>query len=324
MDKKRLFTIIGFLISFILLYFSLKDIHFNEIYTILKNANYRLVLLPTCFIFLAAFFSSFKWSKISGGRVKIKNAFIALIIGLFINNVLPARIGEVARAYVLSKKEELSFSFTLSTVLVDRLFDLIGLLIITFLFFPKQKMPPQVSKAIYMLILILTICIVFFILFSNKMAAQIISNKLNKLKKSFFVKLGNKVFEIQENLSRIKSPATTIFYIFIAFIQWLCMSSALYFVTLITNTKIDFFYIPFICALLNMGIAIPSSPGYIGVYQFILVYLLSIFEVPKSQGFTVSILFHASWYIPYNIGGFFLLINEHVNIKELKKAKNNL
>ncbi|HOJ43484.1 MAG TPA: lysylphosphatidylglycerol synthase transmembrane domain-containing protein [Syntrophorhabdaceae bacterium] len=323
MNKNRIITILGFLISIILLYFSLKDIRFKDIYIILKNADYRLVLIPTCFILLAALFSSFKWSRIAGGNVRIKNTFVALIIGLFINNVLPARIGEIVRGYVLSKKEGLSFSFALSTVLIDRLFDLIGLLIITFVFFPKQNLPHQISNAIYLLIMLLIICVAVFILFSNKRAAKIISDKLCKAQKPIFAKIGRRLYEIQENLNRIRSPLTIIYYIIIAFIQWLCMSCALYFVTLVIGLSLDFFYIPFICALLNMGIAVPSSPGYIGVYQFILVYLLAIFGISKSQGFTTSILFHASWYIPYNIMGFFFLLKEHIKIKELKKIKNN-
>jgi len=321
LSKNRVFTIIGFFISLMLLYLSLRGIHFNDIYIILKNADYRFIFLPTIFIFLAALFSSIKWSMIAGSSVKIKNTFTALIIGLFINNVLPARIGEVARGYVLSRKEGLSFSFALSTVLVDRLFDLIGLLIITFVFFPKQGMPHQVSKAIYMLIIVLTLCIIIFVLLSNKKTAGLIAGWLHAVQRPVFIKISKRLMEIQENLSRIKSPATTIYYIFIAFVQWLCMSSALYFVALTIGISISFFSIPFICALLNMGLAVPSSPGYIGVYQFILVYLLAIFDIPKSQGFTASILFHASWYIPYNILGFFLLLKEHLKIKDLRAAE---
>ena len=323
MNKNRIFTIVGFLISIILLYLALRGIHFQDIYAILKDADYRLVFLPTAFIFLAALLSSFKWSRIAGNSVKVKNTFVALIIGLFINNVLPARIGEVARGYVLSRKEGLSFSFALSTVLVDRLFDLIGLLIITFVFFPKQSMPHQVSKAIYMLIIVLTLCITVFVLLSYKKTARIIADRLHAVQRPIFIKLAKRLIEIQENLSRIKSPVTTLYYICIAFIQWLCMSSALYFVTLTIGVSISFFHIPFICALLNMGLAVPSSPGYIGVYQFILMYLLAIFGIPKSQGFTASILFHASWYIPYNILGFVLLLKEHLRIKDLRAVEKN-
>jgi uncharacterized membrane protein YbhN (UPF0104 family) len=68
-----------------------------------------------------------------------------------------------------------------------------------------------------------------------------------------------------------------------------------------------------------MGLTIPSSPGYIGVYQFLLVYIMSIFSVPKHEGFAVSILFHASWYIPYNILGFIFLLKEHLRIKDMQE-----
>ena len=94
---------------------------------------------------------------------------------------------------------------------------------------------------------------------------------------------------------------------------------ALYFVILALGVSVPFACVPFVCALLNMGITLPSSPGYVGLYQFLLVYLLSIFGVPKYEGFTVSVLYHASWYIPYTVVGFIFLIHEHLRIKDIQK-----
>ena len=148
-----------------------------------------------------------------------------------------------------------------------------------------------------------------------------IAEKLNRIQKPFLAKFAKRIIEIQGNLKRIQSPLNIILFIVIAFLQWLSMSTALYFVMLTLGVKISFIYVPFVCALLNMGLAIPSSPGYIGVYQFLLVYLLSIFDVPKHEGFTVSILFHALWYIPYNLIGFSILLKEHLKIGELRKLE---
>jgi uncharacterized protein (TIRG00374 family) len=145
-----------------------------------------------------------------------------------------------------------------------------------------------------------------------------ITGRLNKINKPFFLGLAGRVIEIQENLKRINSPLNLFYFILIAFLQWLSMSSALFFAILTLGIPINPLYVPFVCALLNMGLTIPSSPGYVGVYQFLLVYLLSVFDIPKHEGFAVSILFHASWYIPYNILGFIFLMKEHLKIKELK------
>ena len=323
MKKNHFITVAGVVISIILLYFSLKGIQFHEILIILKRADYRLVLIPVLFIFVAATLSAYKWSKITGNNVRLRETFVALMIGLFINNVLPARIGEIARGYVLSKKKGLSFTFAVSTVFVDRFFDLTGLLIITFLFFPRHSLPPRVSQAIYILIALLIVCIIMMIIMSKKNIANIIADKLTKIEKPLFIKFAKRIIEIQENLKRINSPLNLAFFVLISSIQWLAMSAALYFVILTLGISIKPFYIPFVCALLNMGLTVPSSPGYVGVYQFLLVYLLAIFNVPKSEGFTVSILYHATWYIPYNILGFLFLLKEHLKIKEIRSLEEN-
>jgi hypothetical protein len=322
MKKKHTITVLGFFVSIIMLYFSLKDINANAILETLKKADCRLIFMPLLFIAISIMLSAFKWQKISGGDIKFSDTSISLMIGLFVNNVLPARIGELARGYVLSKRKGVSFTYCLSTVLVDRVFDLVGLLIITFLFFPKHSLPPNISNAIYALVGLLTTCIILMIVFSRKGIVNKISSYLDKINKPLILKFARRIIEIQENLQRIQSPFNIIMFIVIAFFQWFSMSTALYFVMSTLGVHLDFLYVPFICALLNMGLTIPSSPGYIGVYQFLLVYLLSIFGIPKHEGFTVSILFHASWYIPYNIIGFLLLLKEHLKIGELKKLKN--
>ena len=319
MKRKTIVTISGFIVSIVMLYFSLKGINEGAIFETLKKTDYRLVFIPLLFISFSIMLSSFKWQKISGNNVKFSDTFTSLMIGLFVNNVLPARIGEVARGYVLSKRTGISFTYTISTVFVDRIFDLAGLLLITLLFFPKHSLPVKVSQAIYILIGLLTVCIIMIIALSRERFANAIAGQLNRIQRPFLAKFAKRIIEIQGNLKRIQSPLNILLFIVIAFLQWLSMSTALYFVMLTLGVKISFIYVPFVCALLNMGLTIPSSPGYIGVYQFLLVYLLSIFDVPKYEGFTVSVLFQASWYIPYNLIGFSLLLKEHLKIGEIRK-----
>ena len=142
-----------------------------------------------------------------------------------------------------------------------------------------------------------------------------------KVEKPFLAKFARTILGIQENLKRITSPLLILLFAAISFSTWFCMSLALYMVILALGVSVPFGCVPFVCALLNMGITIPSSPGYIGLYQFLLVYLLSLFGVPKYEAFTVSILYHASWYIPYTLIGFLLLLREHLRIKDIRNLK---
>ena len=318
MKKQWLITVTGFVISVVLLYFSLKGVSFGEILRTFLTADYGLILFPILFVALSITGCAFRWSKVSGGSVRFRDTFISLLIGLFVNNVLPARIGEVARGYVLSKRTGLSLTYTLSTVLADRFFDLAGLLAITFLFLPKKSLPLDVSRAIMLLVLLLILCIAIMLVMSRKKYAGKIAQLLHRIEKPFFSKIAHRVLEVQENLQRINSPLNLLIFIAISFFNWMSMSTALYFVTLALGVEIDFKYIPFVCALLNMGLTVPTAPGYIGVYQFLLTNLLMIFAVPKAEAFSVSILFHATWYIPYNIVGAIFLVKEKLGFKELK------
>lgn len=322
MKRHTYITILGFVTSIVLLYFSLRGIQFMEIWETLKRMNPALAFMPLIFIATAISLSSYRWSRISGPTVRFKETFAAMLIGMFINNVLPARLGEVARGYVLCHKKGFSFTYAISTVLLDRFFDLTGLLILTFMFFPSASLPPLVSRGIYAIMGVLAFCVFTIILLSRESFANHLSRRFTTIEKSFLSKFAKRVIEVQENLKRIGSPMTIIFFIIISVLTWLSMSVALWLVIRALGIhSVPFTCIPFVCALLNIGITVPSSPGYVGVYQFLLVYLLSIFDVPRYEGFTISILYHASWYIPYTVVGFLFLLKEHLRIRDIQRLK---
>ncbi len=322
MKRHTFITVLGFMISIVLFYFSLRGIEFREIWETLKRTNPGLAFMPLVFIATAISLSSFRWSRISGPNVRFRETFAAMLIGMFINNVLPARLGEVARGYVLCRKNDFSFTYSISTVLLDRFFDLTGLLILMFMFFPSGSLPPMVSQGIYAIMGLLAFCVLMIILLSRESFANHLSRKFTSIEKSFLSRFAKRVIEIQENLKRIGSPMTIIFFISISVLTWLSMSVALWVVIRALGIQsVPFTCIPFVCALLNIGITVPSSPGYVGVYQFLLVYLLSIFDVPRHEGFTISILYHASWYIPYTIVGFLFLLKEHLHIRDIQRLE---
>ncbi len=322
MKKRTLITIFGLSLSIVLLYLALKGVHFHEIWATLQQTNPFLAFLPLLFIGCAVSLSSYKWSRIAGARVPFRVTFPAMLIGMFVNNVLPARLGEVARAYMLSHKKNLSFTYSLASVALDRFFDLTGLLLLTLLFFPRASLPHAVSEGIYIVIGVLLFCILMIILLSRESFANRLTARFTTIEKSLISRFAKPLLEVQENLRRINSPLSIVFLVLISACAWLSMSVALYCVIRALGIhSVGFRAIPFVCALLNFGISIPSSPGYVGIYQFLLVYLLSIFGVHKSEGFTISVLYHASWYIPYTVVGFLFSLREHLHVRDIRRLE---
>jgi glycosyltransferase 2 family protein len=322
MKKQTIITVLGFVLSVVLLYFALRGIEFRQIWATLRNVNPLLALVPLVFIGCDVFLASCKWSIIIGGGATVRETFVAYLIGLFVNNVLPARLGEVARAYVMSTKKGRSFTYCLTSVALDRFFDLTGLLLLILIFFPRSSLPRTISQAIYVVIGVMLFCVFLIILLSRESVANRISDRFTGIEKSFFKRFSKRIIEIQENLKRINSPLTLISLVILSACAWLFMSIALYTVIRALGIhSVSFRVIPFVCALLNFGVSIPSSPGYVGVYQFLLVYLLSIFGVPKYEGFTISILYHASWYVPYTLIGFTFSLREHLRVRDIRKLE---
>jgi uncharacterized protein (TIRG00374 family) len=326
MKKHKIVTISGFVISIVLLYLALKGVDYRELYATLRGADIRFAFISIPSIFLCCTLSSYRWSKIAGNGTRFRDAFIALFSGLFINNVLPARIGEIARGYVLSKRTGLSFAYSVTTVLLDRFFDLVGLLIITFvtfIFIPWHVLPQQVKLVIGLLIALLIFCIGLIFILSRKSLANKVAEKLHKVKKPFISKLAKPVLDIQENLQRIGSPLNLVFYIALAVATWLSMATTLYFTMLMLGVKLSFITVSFVCAGVNLGLIVPSSPGYVGVYQWLFRTLLAIFSISNEKALAVSIVFQATWYIPYTILGAIFFMKEHLKIQDIQKLEDN-
>ena len=327
MKKHKIVTIVGFIISIVLLYFALKGVNYRELYATLRGADMRFAFISIPCIFFCCTLSSYRWSKVAGNGARFRDTFIALFSGLFINNVLPARIGEIARGYVLSKRTGLSFTYSVTTVLLDRFFDLIGLLIITFItlfFIPWHVLPQEIKWGIALLIALLIFCIGLIVILSRKNLADKVAEKLHKVKNPFISKLAKSVLDIQENLCRIGSPLNLVFYIALAVATWFSYGAALYFTMLMLGVKLPFITVSFVNAGVNLGLIIPSSPGYVGVYQWLFRTMLAIFAISNEKALAVSIVFQATWYFPYTILGAIFFMKEHLKIQDIQKLENNI
>ena len=64
----------------------------------------------------------------------------------------------------------------------------------------------------------------------------------------------------------------------------------------------------FITAVVNLGVAIPSSPGFVGTYQWLAVAGLGVVDVARDEALAFSFLLHASWYVPTTLVGGFLAL----------------
>ena len=136
-------TWIGFLISAAILFLAFHRIDFRLLLENLQKANYLYLVPIVVVIFLSMALRALRWGYLllPIKRVGFPNLFAGILIGFMANNVLPVRMGEFVRAYIIGRSEQIRKSASFGTVVVERLFDgftVLGLLVVvlTFLHLP--------------------------------------------------------------------------------------------------------------------------------------------------------------------------------------------
>ena len=125
------YTIIGVIISALLLWLALRTIDFREVGAAFGTANYALLVPALALYFAGVAVRAARWRVLLAPlrEVAVGRLFPIVVIGYMANDILPARLGEVVRVDVLRRREGVSRAAALATVLIERIFDGLCLLI---------------------------------------------------------------------------------------------------------------------------------------------------------------------------------------------------
>ena len=123
--KKYIQVAIPLLISLLCIYLVYKNIDFNLFFSELSKTNYTFILIASLLLCITVFIRAFRWRIILNKDISTYGLFKVQMIGYFANNILFFRIGEVLKSYVLGKKENISKSYVLGTVIFERFLDML-------------------------------------------------------------------------------------------------------------------------------------------------------------------------------------------------------
>ncbi|HEX5772752.1 MAG TPA: lysylphosphatidylglycerol synthase transmembrane domain-containing protein, partial [Geomobilimonas sp.] len=143
---KRLWIGIG--ISAVLLVMLFRQIDGRQVLAAFRSMDYRY-LVPSVFLtFVSYYCRAIRWRYLllPQKATSLGNLFPATIVGYMANNLLPARLGEFVRAYVLAEKEQLDSSSVFATLVLDRLFDGFTVLLILVLTFFTVRLPEGMEQ----------------------------------------------------------------------------------------------------------------------------------------------------------------------------------
>ncbi len=319
------YTLLGFILSLIFMYLAFRKVDIRALGIRLKTVDLTYMLLAFLPQSASYITRTFLWRRIISTfkNVDFSNAFSALMIGYFGNNVLPGRAGEFMRAYILGSKEKIGKAVILGTIVIERLSDILTLLlflVLSTLIFPM----PQWAKHIVVttsIILLIILAVGHLILLKQNPLLEKLDSKpffLSNPKRRFVI---TRLDSFASALGILKEPKL-IFRIFIlSLLTWLLASVAMFLTFESLHINVPGYAILFVLSITNLGLIIPSSPGYIGTYQFLCVIALSAFSINKETALSFSIIYQALWYLPSTILGLVFLWRENLSLARLKRVR---
>ncbi|MFQ6676756.1 MAG: lysylphosphatidylglycerol synthase transmembrane domain-containing protein [Fidelibacterota bacterium] len=316
--------IIGFSISIGGLWYAFKGVDLNQIKTHILQADIQYLLLSVIVMIASVIVRAMRWKLILIPLhiFPLKPLYKSTMIGYFGNGVLPFRLGELLRAYAISRSNYISSSAAFGTILLERLLDLIGLAVLM-AFVALSSPLMDWSSGVLLGLIIFTSCGFIFVLWleksHSKLHEKVVHWKLFKKRSGqTALRIINNIFEGLTSIRRTKHTGSLIFY---TIALWLMYFVCTYSVVLATHIDISWIGACIILIATTLAISIPSAPGYVGTYHAAAVYVLvNIYNASIGESQAFSVLIHAIGYIPLVLIGFIYFLQSSIHFKEIKSV----
>jgi glycosyltransferase 2 family protein len=305
-NLRVLSTVAAIALAAALLYFSLRGIEWRRVGQILASARLPYVFFCCLLFSLTLFLRAFRWRILlsSEGKVSVPLAFWATAAGYFGNNFLPARAGEVVRTMMISARSTLSKTFVLTTALCERLADAIALVtisaivLLTIPFRPGWLAAAAKPFAIAGALGIVALAVLPYLDNLSKILL-----KAAPLPPFFREHLQNLIDHILRGIRSFHHPGRLSGFLGLTAVIW-CFDA----ITTIVGARALHLSIGLpvaflLIAGLGLGSALPSTPGYVGIYQFIAVNVLTPFGMSRTDAIAYILFAQALNYVIIGLWG---------------------
>ena len=276
-------------VSGLFLYLAARNVSWEEILTAFRTFQPEFLVILFLISSISIFFRGVRWGVLLSAKKIISPLimFFSAAVGYLGNTFLPARAGELIRSVMLGKKEKINTGYVLATALTERVIDVIILVILgTLSILQMQNMPDWLTKSVS-LMGGLGILAVFVLAIFPRMK-NIFYSLIERvpIKEKWKIKVVALLDSFLEGSQSFLKPKNLAKFLGLSVIIWLLDASGL--VLLAQGFQLDLTYPQALLFLTALGLssAIPSTPGYVGIYQFVAVSLLPVFGFTTSQAFT--------------------------------------
>ena len=352
MSKKLIISlVVGSLISALTLYFSFRNVPLAQLAAYLKTINYWWIVPMTALVIATFCLRTLRWQLILGDidRIKFWQAFHPLMIGFMINCVLPGRVGELARPVLLRQKRGVSVTTGIATVAAERIFDIAALILLFAFVFTRVADRPDLvgdyfgfhldsellKSAAWGMIRLSAAISAFIMLLMISTTRRLLKTSIEKTGGYLSARIPrfhSKILRITEFMTRIidnfaaglslvRNPLNLIACAGLTLLIW-GLTALIYLVCAkgCPGVELSYLELTTVMVVICFAIALPSVPGFWGLWEAAGVFALSIFGVAEKDALGYTLVNHAAQIFPVIAIGFVSALITSVNILNLTLA----
>jgi uncharacterized protein (TIRG00374 family) len=238
----------------------------------------------------------------------------AIALGFMANNLLPLRAGELVRSYTASRLTGARFTTVLSSVAVERIFDALTVVALLTFALLSPDLPSSVTVGdtsvahlaraagvVAAVGLLAAIAIVAAPLTAERVVRQLVrSNRVAD-------RAVNLIEAVRQGLVVLRTPSRLMAVIFWSLVLWLVNALGFYIGFAAFHIPVSYVGALLMQGLLIVGISIPSTPGFFGPFEAVIVAALALYGISNDVAFSYAIAFHVTSFIPVTLLGLWSL-----------------
>jgi glycosyltransferase 2 family protein len=292
-------------------YLAVRNVELSELWRSLRESNYWYLLPSFAVLALAFFIRVLRWRFMFSPETRpgLLPTTEALLLGQFLNNVLPFRAGDAARIVALRSFGGPSLVETTGTVVIERVFDVLALLLLLFVTVPWL---PEVTwiRAAGTLAIVLTLAVAAAVVILRVYGERAVRVVLAPFARLPFLSAGRveaAVRNLTQGAITLRSFRLGALTFTLTVVSWILFGLSFWLLTLGFG-----FGLPVLAGLLiviatGLSHLLPSAPAAVGVFEAAAVVALAAYDVPQSQALSYALVAHALNVLPFIFAGLFVL-----------------
>ncbi len=317
---------LGIIISAFFIWLALRGLKLDDVWRALQVGNYWWLIPSVGVYFLAVWARTWRWHYmlLPLKVISLRRLFPVVVIGYMGNNVYPLRAGEVLRSYVLRRQEDVPMSASLATVIVERVFDGLVMLIFVFAALPLAPLPSDSIRTVVVVAsgVFFAALVLFFALAAMPERAlrfaEILSNAFvpERLRRPLLDMLAR----FLDGLASLRSFRGVLMIFFTSLVIWLLETVKYWFIMHAFPFEVSFFALLLMNGVVNLATTLPSAPGYVGTFDTPGIAVLEMYGVEAAVAAAYTLVLHAALWLPITLLGIYYMIKLGLGWSDFDRA----